>query len=141
MRHDPHRRPHRGRGGGDPERSLVFAVRCALLPTLSLPAALAALAASSSHTGPALALALPLAAAAILINLVCWRRVIVRWRALPRRDDDDNDWWRRWWDAEGPLDPTGDPGGIKFDWESFERDFRAHVNELERLRGRELLTA
>lgn len=131
MPHDP-RRPHRGHGGGDPERSLLFAVRCALLPTLALPVALASVAASSSGTGVAPTLAIPLAVIAVILNMVCWRRVIVRWRALPDRRDDDDGWPRRGWDTDDPLDPSGGPGGITFDWPKFERSFWAYVKERQR---------
>jgi hypothetical protein len=141
MRHDP-RRPNRGHGGGDPERSLLFAVRCALLPTLCLPVGLASVAASSSGTGVAPAMAIPLAALAVIVNVVCWRRVIVRWRALPdRRDDDDHGWPRRGWDADDPLAPSGGPGGITFDWPEFERAFWIHVGELERQRELDVVGA
>ena len=133
MSHDP-RRPHRGHGGGDPERSLLFAVRCALIPTLALPVALASVAASSSGSGVSPAMAIPLAFIAVIVNVVCWRRVIVRWRALPDRRDDNDGWPRRGWDGDDPLDPNGGPGGITFDWPEFERAFRIHVEELERQR-------
>ena len=116
MPHDSDRRPHRGLGGGDPERSLLFAVRCALLPTFGLPAALAA----------------ALAGLAVVLNVVCWRAVIVRWRALPRRDDDGPGGPPRGWDGDDPKDPGGGPGGIAFDWVTFERDFRAYAAARER---------
>ena len=75
-------------------------------------------------------LACPLAALALGANLACWRKVISRWKRLPRPGDDDQG-WRRWRGDDGPLDPTGGPGGIVFDWPSFELQFWAHVRALE----------
>lgn len=101
---------------------------------------MASLAASATGEGPPLELLWPLAALALVASVLCWRKVIVLWRALPRPDDDDQG-WRRWWDIESPLGPDGGPGVIKFDWTSFERDFWAHVKETELQRGRELVSA
>jgi len=107
-----------------------------------MPFALASLCASAAGEGVGLALAAPLAAVALVANVVCWLRVMVRWRGLPRRDDDDRGWPRRWWDDDDPPpEPGGGPGGIRFDWTRFEREFWAHVSHLERLRERELVRA
>jgi hypothetical protein len=137
MSDQPERPRGSGRHRGDPERSLISAVRCALLPAICMPAALASLCAGVGGGGLPLALAGPLAALALIVNVACWRRVIMRWRALPRPEDDD-DGWRRWsLDGDPPLEPSGGPGGIRFDWAVFERDFWAHVTQQERLRERE----
>jgi len=136
----PDRRRKSRRDGADPERALLVALRSAMLPTICLPLAFASLAASATGQGFGLGLAWRLAALALIVNAVCWQKVIVRWRALPRRDDDDQG-WRRWWDSEPPLIPGGGPGGIKFDWKRFERDFWSHVREKERQRERELIHA
>jgi hypothetical protein len=114
----------------DPERSLVAAVRRAAFPAFCLPVALASLGASATGVGLQLALAGPLAALALFANVACWLKVVVLWRALPPREDDDQG-WSRWRDRGDPLDPTGGPGGIGFDWDGFERDFRSYVRENE----------
>jgi hypothetical protein len=135
-------RPDRPRfSGDDPERSLNGAVRCAVLPAVCMPFALASLGASAAGDGLALALAAPLAAVALIANVVCWVKVVVRWRALPRPGDDDHGWPRWWWDGDPPLHPSGGPGGVRFDWTRFERDFWAHVTQQERLHELELVRA
>jgi hypothetical protein len=134
---DPHAS---GRHGDDPERSLLVALRWALLPAACLPAALASLCASAAGDGLASALAYPFAAAALIVNVICWRRVVVLRRALPRPDDDDHG-WPRWWDDDPQQRPSGGPGGISFDWPGFERDFWAHVTQQELLRPREPIHA
>ena len=120
------------------ERALIAAVRLALLPALGLPVAVATVAASIAGAGLQLVFAAPLAALAVGLNLACWRKVIRRWRRLPRPGDDDQG-WRRWSGDEPPLGPLGGPGGIEFDWARFEAQFWAHVRALDR--ERELVPA
>jgi hypothetical protein len=130
--------PSRRRHFPDPERALVAAVRVALLPALGLPLALAALAASVTGAGLGLPLMCPLTALTLLLNVACWLKVVKRWRRLPRPGDDDQG-WRRWRGGDSPLQPSDGPGGIEFDWRSFELQFWAHVRALER--HRELVPA
>jgi hypothetical protein len=117
---------------------LVAAVRWALVPALLLPATLAALGASVTADGVSLALAAPATALALVANLAGWRKVLERWRALPRPRGDDSGWpWRS--DGDGPRDPSDGPGGAEFDWPAFERHFWAHVEAMAR--ERELIAA
>jgi hypothetical protein len=139
MDEQPERRPR----DRDPERALLGAVRLAVLPTLGLPVALASLGAGVTGQGLPVVLASPLAFIALIANVACWLNVIARWQALPPRGDDD-DGWPRWWDNDGPLDPSdgpGGPGGIRFDWVTFERDFWEHVRAHEQRRERQLVHA
>jgi hypothetical protein len=128
------------RGGDDPERALLATVRLALVPTVSLPLMLGFLLASLTGQGPPVALLWPLAALALTLNVACWSKVIMLLRTLPGPDDDDQD-WRRGWDRDSPHGPDGGPGGIRFDWAGFERDFWAHVKSAERQRECELIHA
>jgi hypothetical protein len=128
------------RGGDDPERAFLATVRLALVPTVSLPLTLAFLLASLCGQGPPVGLLWPLAALVLTLNVACWLKVIELWRTLPGPDDDDQD-WRRGWDRDSPRDPERGPGGIRFDWAGFERDFWAHVKSAERQRERELIHA
>ena len=124
----------------DSERSLVAAVRWSVLPTMCLPVALASLGASVTGEGLPVSLDLALATLALIANLACWRKIMVLWRALRRRDDDEQGWPRSW-DNDPPLDPRGGPGGVTFDWTRFQRDFWAHVKETERQREHDLVRA
>jgi hypothetical protein len=120
-------------GFGDrPERTLLIALRLAMLPTLAVPIAAASFCASAGGNGVPFALAWPLAALAVILSAACWLRVIALWRRLQRPDDDDQGWWRRW--SAAPLDPDGGSGGSPFDWKKFEQDFWSHVKEKERER-------
>jgi hypothetical protein len=131
---DEHSDPQRRRGRvHEAERALISAVRVALLPAFGLPLAVASVAASIAGGGLQLWFACPLAALALGANIACWLKVIKRWRKLPRPGDDDEG-WRRWPGGDSPLEPTGGPGGIEFDWPGFELQFWAHVRALERQR-------
>jgi hypothetical protein len=127
--------PPAGRGGGarDPERALLFALRCALIPTLCVPLASASAAASATGEGLPFAWAGPLVTLALIVSVACWLKVITLRRALRRPGDDDQEWWR-WQSSGAPLDPGGGSGGISFDWATFEREFWSHVKgkELQR---------
>jgi hypothetical protein len=102
-------------------------MRWTMLASVGLPAALASVGASATGEGIPLGLAWPLAALAAVATAVCLWKVIVLWHTRPRRDDDDHGgWWRRHGDR--PLLPGGGPGGLEFDWRSFERQFWAHVH-------------
>ena len=125
--------PRRHRRIHEAERALIAAVRVALLPALVLPITVASVAASIAGTGLQVWLACPLAALALGANVACWLKVIRRWKRLPRPGDDDEG-WRRGWGEDSPHDPSGGPGGIQFDWPSFELQFWAHVTALERQR-------
>jgi hypothetical protein len=135
-------RPHgRRQDANDPERSLVSALRWSLLPGMCLPLTLASLGVSATGAGLPVALAVALAGLALIANFVCWRKVIARWRSLPRPDDEDHG-WPRWWEDEDPQpDPSGGPGGFKIDWTKFEREFWAHVTAQARQRQLEPIRA
>jgi hypothetical protein len=126
--------PPRRRSFREAERALIAAVRVALLPALGLPLAIALLAASVTGAGLGLPLACPLTAVALVVNVVCWLTVVRRWRRLPAKPGDDEQGWRRWWGEDSPLQPSGGPSGISFDWPKFEQQFWAHVQALERQR-------
>ena len=100
---------------------------------------MAALGASVTANGIPVALAASATALLLVVNVAGWRKVLLRWRALPRRPgDDDHGWpWRR--DGDRPREPGGGPGGAQFDWPSFERGFWAHVEA--RARERDLIAA
>jgi len=143
MDEQPDWAPRRRGGVDDPERALLAAVRWAVLPTISLPVALASLGAGATGEGLPFAPSSLLAFLALITSVACWLKVVARWQALPRRGDDDHG-RPRWWDSDDPLGPndgSGGPGGITFDWTRFERDFWQHVNELERRRERHLVHA
>jgi hypothetical protein len=122
-----------GHRDNEPDRVLTASLRWAVLPTLSVPASLAALGASATGPGIPVTLAWPVAALALIASAVCWWRVVCLWRALPRRDDDEQD-WRRWSDGDPRVGPHGGPGGITFDWTSFEQQFWSHVLETQHRR-------
>ncbi len=122
-----HRRRRRRRD--DPERSLLRAVRSAVLPTMALPCTLASLGASLTGEGLPLALSAALMLLAVIANVSFWRTVIVLWRRLPRRGDDDGGWGRGP-GADPPSGPDSGPG-VGFDWPSFEQQFWAYVRERE----------
>lgn len=106
-----------------------------MLASVCLPAALASVGASATGEGVLrLGLAWPLAALAALATVVCLWKVMVLWRTRPRRDDDGHGggWWRR--RDDGPRLPGGGPGGIEFDWRSFERQFWNYVHARARPR-------
>jgi len=123
------RGPRRGHGRDDPERSLLIAVRVAMIAAVALPLAIGALGESVMGDGFTASLAAPLLALAAAANLISWRRVIALWRACPRPDDDHGGPGRS--DGDAPLEPLDGPGGIAFRWVSFERAFRAYVAEQE----------
>jgi hypothetical protein len=141
MSEQPNRRQRPRRNADDPERALVVALRWAVVPTICLPLAVAAVGASATGGGISPTLARQLAGLALIANVGCWVKVTVLWRALPRPDDDDQGWRRWWWDTDSPLDPSIGPGGITVDWARFERDFWSHVKQRERQRGHELIHA
>lgn len=148
MRRDRHNPPDgtprpAGEPGGDAERSLVTALRFALVPSGCLPGALALLAASTAGVGPPIPVAAPILVLVAIAAAACWRKAIRLFRQLPRSDDDDHGWPRRWWGGGPQLDPSGGPGGIGFDWSRFEREFWSHVARLEHeaARARELTRA
>ncbi|HLJ03227.1 MAG TPA: hypothetical protein VKT31_07290 [Solirubrobacteraceae bacterium] len=123
----PHGRPYED--ADRHERALLAAMRWTMLASVCLPAALASVGASATGEGVLpVGLAWPLAALAALATSVCLWKVIVLWRTRPRRDDDEHGggWWRR--HGEGPRLPGGGPGGIEFDWRSFERQFWNYVH-------------
>ncbi len=120
-------RRHPGHGDDHPERLLCAAVRRAIVPTVFLPVAVAFVGASATGTGIPLVVSLPLAALVVIVSPVCWHKVIVLWRALPRREDDDDQRWDRWRDGPDPLGPSGGPDGISFDWARFEQQFWTYV--------------
>src|SRR5438874_13410443 len=93
-------RPPRPSRRDDPERAVVIAVRWGGFMAMSVPVALAALAASATGEGLPLAVAWPLATLALLANVICWLKVIILWRALPRPEDDQG--WGRWRDDPPP---------------------------------------
>ena len=98
-----------------------------MLASVCLPAALASLGASITGAGIPFGLAWPLAALAAMATGACLWKVVALWRTRPRRDDDDHGgWWR--WHGDRPLQPSGGPGGLEFDWRSFERQFWSHVH-------------
>jgi hypothetical protein len=134
------RRWSRGSHSDNPERALRSAVRRAVPPTLCLPVVFASVGASATGQGIPLALAWPLAALTVIANVACWLNVVMLWRALPGPEDDDPD-WRRPPGSDSPLDPSGGPGGIEFDWAGFERDFWSYVSEHEDSRKREVTYA
>jgi hypothetical protein len=121
----------------DPERALLAALRWAIPPTVSVPLAFAVLAASASGEGLPLPLAWPPLVLALTTNASLWLKVVVLWRRLPPGDDDDDQDWRRWFGGDPPPGPNGGPGGIDFDWTSFEREFWSYVREQQSRRERE----
>jgi hypothetical protein len=131
--HDGHFQPDPERH----ERALLAAMRWTMLASVCLPAALAGVGASATGQGIAFGLAWPLAALAAIATAVCLWQVIVLWRTRPRRDDEDDHggWWRR--HGDNPLLPGGGPGGLEFDWRSFERQFWSHVHAGSRSREEE----
>lgn len=122
-----------GRPPADAERRYVSAVRRALVPSLSLPIALASIAASATGAGLPFSFVGPAAALALAASIATWLRVVVLWRRLPDPEDDE-DGWRRWRGAPGPRDLGPGGGGLEIDWTSFERDFWAHVAQSEQAR-------
>ncbi len=85
-------------------------------------------------------LAAPLAVLVLIACLGCARKLLVLWRALPRDDDGDHGGPPRWWGGEDPQDPTGGPGGISFDWTTFEREFWAYLSAREAQHARESIS-
>jgi hypothetical protein len=126
----------------DPHRALLVALRWAIPPTLFVPMAFALVAASATNgEGPPLELAWPPLLLALTVTTSLWLKVVVLWRRLPPADeDDDQDWWRRF-GGDPPLGPDGGPGGVHFDWPSFERDFWSYVRDRHSRRDRDLIHA
>lgn len=107
-----------------------------MLASMLLPVAFASLCASATGQGLPLPLASPMAAMAVAASVVCWRRLAQVWHRTPPGDDDQG-WPRRWWSEDRPLGPSGGPGGITFDWYTFEREFRAYLGERQGASERE----
>jgi hypothetical protein len=121
------------------EKSLVTALRAAVLPTLALPFALAGFGAAMTGSGVSpqvMTAVLLFVAAAIAIP---WSQVLARWREKRRADDDNDDFWRRDPRDDDPRSPAGGSGGRAIDWGAFERDFAAYVDASAADRGGRIL--